>query len=64
MRRLSAIGIVALASTFFLNTSIAPRLGAQEDSARRVITRVLPNYPLDLKLNGIGGTVRLKVEAV
>ena len=62
LRGLSMMGIISLASAFLLNTTVAPRLGAQEEPARKVTSRVLPKYPMDLKMHGIGGTVRLSVE--
>jgi TonB family protein len=33
----------------------------QADSARKVVYKVAPKYPQDLKKNGIGGVVRLSI---
>ncbi len=49
-----------LASLFVLTTT-APALHAQtENNARKLIYRVEPEYPADLKRIGIGGYVRVE----
>jgi len=43
--------------------NFVPRLAAQksESSSRKVVYRVEPKYPPDLKKNGIGGVVKLAI---
>lgn len=49
--------IVALA------TMLTPAIHAQKaDPGRKVLHKVAPVYPMDLKRNGIGGVVRLSLE--
>ena len=48
---------------FFLSASISPTLHAQkiENAGRKLIRKVVPDYPWDLKRAAIGGMVRLDV---
>ena len=48
---------------FFLTTSIHPTLHAQktEKTERKLIRKVTPDYPWDLKRASIGGMVRLDI---
>jgi TonB family protein len=55
-----ALGFTLLVSLFVLTTPIAPALHAQtEKNARKVVYRVEPEYPQDLKRIRVGGYVRV-----
>ena len=59
-RRSEALCFMLLGSLFMLITA-APALHAQtENNARKLIYRVEPEYPADLKRIGIGGYVRVE----
>lgn len=52
----------ALAALFFSSTLLACSIASQaQDSARKILKKVTPQYPAILKSKGIGGVVRLKV---
>jgi TonB family protein len=61
-RPLQALGILVIA-LFFLTPAICPTLHAQklEKAGRKLIRKVVPDYPWDLKRASIGGMVRLDV---
>lgn len=48
--------------TLAMSAGIAAPLHAQSESGRRVLHRVEPKYPDDLKRHNIGGAVRLSIE--
>ncbi len=55
-----AAGVLGI-SSLFVGVAVVPRASAQE-SDRKVITRVEPDYPDALKKLYIGGVVRVEVE--
>jgi TonB family protein len=57
---LEALCFTLLVTLLVLTTSIAPALHAQtENNTRKIIYRIEPEYPPDLKRIGIGGYVRV-----
>jgi TonB family protein len=59
-RPLEALCLVLLVSFLVLTTG-APALHAQtENNARRIVYRIEPEYPAELKRIGIGGYVRVE----
>jgi TonB family protein len=56
---LAAVCLILLA----LSSALSPSLYAQQgDSGRKLLRRVEPKYPEDLKRHDIGGVVRLSLE--
>jgi TonB family protein len=62
MRRWIAITIFAVCGTFVLGLASSFAQDSQDDSARKVVSRVLPTFPPVARKMGIKGSV--KVEAV
>jgi len=59
-RSLNALCLTLLAGLSILTVAIAPALHAQtENQERKIVYRVEPEYPPDLKRVGIGGYVRV-----
>jgi TonB family protein len=57
-----ALGLTLLVSLFVPTTTIAPALHAQtENNVRKIVYRVEPEYPQDLKRIRVGGYVRVDV---
>jgi TonB family protein len=52
--------LTLLVSLSVLTASIAPAALAQKNQERKIVYRVEPDYPPDLKHAGIGGYVRLE----
>jgi TonB family protein len=59
-RSLPAIYFALVVSLSVLTASIVPAAYAQKTQERKIVYRVEPEYPPDLKHAGIGGYVRLE----
>ena len=59
-RSLAALCLALVASLSVLTGSIAPAAYAQKTQERKIVYRVEPEYPPDLKHAGIGGYVRME----
>ena len=61
MKRRFIVAIVAICWSCFLGTGLALAQDDQGEAARKVLNRVMPNYPSIARSKGIGGNVRVEV---